>query len=130
MARGRWSRSGADPYLLEACAGIVDPGETPEEAARREAQEEIGLEIGELRKIGTILPSAGTLTERMHLFIAEVSAEDARRNGGGNPHEGEDIEVVEVPLVELFDMARRGEIEDAKTLVLVQRLMLEERRRC
>ena len=63
----------------------------------------------------------------MHLYIAEVSAEDRRTNGGGNPHEGEDIEVVEMPLVELFDMAMRGEIEDAKTLVLVQRLMLEER---
>ena len=35
--------TGADPYLLEACAGIIDPGETPEEAARREAEEEIGV---------------------------------------------------------------------------------------
>ena len=103
--RGPLVAIGADPYLLEACAGIVDPGETPDEAARREANEETGLEIGELRKIGTILTSAGTLTERMHLYIAEVSAEDRRTNGGGNPHEGEDIEVVEMPLVELFDMA-------------------------
>ena len=42
--------TGADPYLLEACAGIIDPGETPEEAARRETEEEIGVTIGSLRK--------------------------------------------------------------------------------
>jgi nudix-type nucleoside diphosphatase (YffH/AdpP family) len=103
--------AGADPFLLEACAGILDPGETPEEAARREAEEEIGLKVGKLRKIGTVVPSAGTLTERMHLFIAEVSDHDRTESGGGNPHEGEDIEVVEVPLPELFDRARSGGID-------------------
>jgi hypothetical protein len=82
--------------------------------------------VGSLRKIGTVVPSAGTLTERMHLFIAEVSAADKTEDGGGNPNEGEDIEVVEIPLSELYDKARRGEIEDAKTLILVQRLMIEE----
>jgi GDP-mannose pyrophosphatase NudK len=118
--------AGVDPFLLEACAGIIDPGESPEETARREAEEEIGLKIGSLRKIGVVVPSAGTLTERMHLFVAEVSAADRTEDGGGNPHEGEDIDIVEVPLAELFDKARRGEIEDAKTLILVQHLMLEE----
>jgi nudix-type nucleoside diphosphatase (YffH/AdpP family) len=117
---------GADPYLLEACAGIIDPGESPEEAARREAEEEIGVKVGVLRSLGSIVPSAGTLTERMHLYVAEVSAEDRGGTGGGNPHEGEDIEVVELPLAELYDMARRGAIEDAKTLIIVQWLMLEE----
>lgn len=117
----------ADPFLLEACAGILDPGENAEDAARREAEEEMGITIGSMRKIGTVVPSAGTLTERMHLFIAEVCERDVKENGGGgNPLEGEDIEVVEMPLAELFEMARRGEIADAKTLILVQRLMLEE----
>lgn len=119
-------RDGGDPYLLEVCAGIVDPGETPEQAARREAEEEIGLAIGAMRKVGVVVPSAGTLTERMHLFIAEVLSADRTAKGGGNPHEGENIEVVEVPLAALFDRARRGEIDDAKTLLLVQRLMIEE----
>ena len=115
-----------DPYLLEACAGLIDPGETPEETARREAEEEIGLKIGALRSLGTILPSIGTLTERMFLFVAEVSAADRTENGGGNPHEGEEIEVVEMPLAELFQMARDGRIVDAKTLVIAQRLIIEE----
>jgi nudix-type nucleoside diphosphatase (YffH/AdpP family) len=117
---------GSDPFLLEACAGIIDPGESAGETARREAEEELGIKVRALRKLGSILPSAGALTERMHLFVAEVSAEDRVVGGGGNPHEGERIETVEVPLAELYEMARRGEIEDAKTLVIVQRLMLEE----
>ena len=116
---------GAAAYLLEACAGIVEAGETPEQAARREAGEEIGYRIDALRKIGTIYPSAGMLTEQMHLFVAHVSAEDRVGVGGGNSHEGEAIEVVEFPLDDLFGMARRGSIVDAKTLILVQHLLLE-----
>lgn len=116
----------ADPYLLEACAGILDPGETPEIAARREAAEELGVKIGKLQSLGSVVPSAGTLTERVHLFIAELSGDEARGNGGGVAHEGETIEVVEMPLAELYEMARRGAIEDAKTLILVQHLMLGE----
>ncbi len=115
-----------DPYLLEACAGIIDPGETPEEAARREADEEIGVKIGALRSFGCVLPSAGTTTERMYLFVADVAAADRVANGGGNAHEGENIEVVEIPLPELYAMAKRGAITDAKTLIVVQRLMLED----
>jgi nudix-type nucleoside diphosphatase (YffH/AdpP family) len=118
--------NGGDPFLLEACAGIIDPGESAEETARREAEEELGIKVGGLRKLGSILPSAGALTERIHLFVAEVSADDRVVGGGGNPHEGERIETVEVPLTKLYEMARQGRIEDAKTLVIVQRLMLEE----
>jgi GDP-mannose pyrophosphatase NudK len=119
-------RDGRDPYLLEVCAGIVDAGETPEQAARREAEEEIGLKVGAMRKVGVVVPSAGTLTERMHLFIAEVALGDRVGKGGGNPKEGEDIEIVEVALADLFERARRGEIADAKTLILVQHLMIGE----
>jgi nudix-type nucleoside diphosphatase (YffH/AdpP family) len=118
--------SSDNPYLLEACAGIVDPGETPEIAARREAEEEVGLKIGAMRSLGTILPSIGTTSEKMHLFVAEISDGDRTEPGGGVPHEGEEIEVVELRLAELYAMARDGRLNDAKTLVIVQRLMLEE----
>jgi len=115
-----------DPYLLEACAGLIDPGETPEETARREGMEEVGLKLGALRSLGTVYPSIGTITEKMHLFLAEVSEADRIHEGGGVDHEGENIEVLEIPLTELFQMARDGRIPDAKTLIVVQRLMLEE----
>jgi hypothetical protein len=61
----------------------------------------------------------------MHLFVAEVTGNEIARGGGGNPHEGEQIEIVELPLTKLYAMAQRGEIEDAKTLIILQRLMLE-----
>ena len=116
--------NGHDPYPLEACAGIVEAGETPEECALREAEEELGLHLKSVRPVQIILPSAGTLTERMHLFLATYSSADRKTDGGGNEHEGEAIEIVEMPLDELYAAARRGEIEDAKTLVLVFTLML------
>ena len=114
-----------DPFLLEACAGIIDPGEAPEQSARREAEEEIGFRIEKLRHVADVYPSAGTLTEKMHLFLADVSAGDRSTRGGGKEGEGENIEVVDVPLADLFAMARAGRIDDAKTLILVQALMLE-----
>ena len=105
--------------------GIIDPGETPEICARREAEEEIGFRLRDLRPCGSVVPSAGTLTERMYLYIAEVSCRDRVGEGGGVAQEGEAIEIVEIALPELFRMARAGEIEDAKTLILVQSLMLD-----
>jgi GDP-mannose pyrophosphatase NudK len=116
----------ADPFLLEVCAGIIDPGETPEQTARREATEEVGVTVRDLRHIGDVFPSAGTLTEQMHLYIAEIASADRTAPGGGMEGEGENIEVVEMPLPELFRMAREGRIIDAKTLILTQVLMIEE----
>jgi nudix-type nucleoside diphosphatase (YffH/AdpP family) len=118
--------NGDEPFLLEACAGILDPGEKAEEAARREAEEEIGFQIGSMRKVATVLPSAGTLTERMHLFIRRSVGAGPDRRWRGKAGEGENIEIVDVPLSELFERARRGEIADAKTLILVQQLMIDE----
>jgi nudix-type nucleoside diphosphatase (YffH/AdpP family) len=115
--------AGCQPYVLEACSGVLDAGEGAEAGARREAIEETGYALRSLRRIGAVAPSIGTLTERIELFVGEAGERVA--NGGGNPKEGEDIETVEVPLAELFRMAAAGEIEDAKTLILVQRLMLE-----
>jgi GDP-mannose pyrophosphatase NudK len=118
--------SGApDAYLLETSAGIIDPGETPEKAARREAEEELGLTVRKLRSLGSVMPSAGALTERVHLFVAEATSADRANAGGGLAHEGESLEVVEVPLPDLFAMARDGTLEDSKTLIIVQRLMIE-----
>jgi nudix-type nucleoside diphosphatase (YffH/AdpP family) len=115
---------GRAPFSLEACSGLLDEGESPEAAARREVLEETGYELRTLRRIGEVAPSIGTLTERIHLFVAEVG--EKVRAGGGDADEGEDVEIVELPRMTLFDMAARGEIVDAKTLVLVQRLMLEQ----
>ena len=73
----------------------------------------------------TIYTSPGAMTEKMHIFLATYGLQDRRSDGGGLDEEGEDIEIVEMPLDELFKMARGGAINDAKTLILVQTLILE-----
>lgn len=103
--------------LLEAVAGIIDPGETPEQAAQREALEETGHEVRDLRKITAGYSSPGTLTEFFHLYAGLYDADSRRHDGGGIAHEGEDIEVVELGFDELRQMLARGEIRDAKTFI-------------
>ena len=71
-------------------------------------------------------PESVELLQAAVAALKKVSAADLSSRGRGNPHEGENIEVVEVPLATLYQMARQGTIEDAKTLIIVQRLMLEE----
>ena len=116
---------GDDPFLLEACAGLIDAGETPPQAAIREAEEELGLHLEAVRKVGEVYASPGALTEKIHLFLATYGLQDRKSDGSGLDHEGEDIEIVEMPLDELFKMTRAGTIADAKTLILVQKLILQ-----
>jgi nudix-type nucleoside diphosphatase (YffH/AdpP family) len=108
--------------LWEACAGLLEPGEAPADCARREALEEMGYEITDLELVGAVFSSPGTLTERMHLFLARYEPDGQTDDGGGVHHEGEDIETVEVSLDELARMADDGTIADAKTMVIVQTL--------
>ncbi|HSG95265.1 MAG TPA: NUDIX hydrolase, partial [Afifellaceae bacterium] len=117
--------TGDDPFLLEVCAGLIDDGETPDDAAIREAEEELGLHLETVRNVGAVYSSPGALTEKIHLFLATYDLQDRKSDGGGLDHEGEDILIVEMPLGELFKMARTGAITDAKTLVLVQKLILQ-----
>jgi GDP-mannose pyrophosphatase NudK len=123
--RAAKAEAAGDGWMLEAAAGFVDEGESPEEAAIREAEEELGLRLGAVRKVGSVMPASGILTEVLHLYLAEYAAADRVAEGGGAAGEGELIEVVELPLAELFAMARDGRLDDAKTLILVQALMLE-----
>ena len=67
--------------------------------------------------------SPGSVTERLHLFTAEYTAAD--RVGAGGGHEGEDIEVVEVTLKDALAMVDRGEIIDAKTILLLYHVRLK-----
>ena len=115
-----------DPFLLEVCAGLIDEGETTERAMHREAEEELGFRIDGLEAAGRVIMSPGCLTETIGLYLATYSEAGKVSDGGGLDHEGEDIEVIEMPLDELFEVARSGALLDAKTLILVQALMLRE----
>jgi len=116
-----WLNGYKEP-LLEATAGIIDDGETPEACAMREVIEETGYAVSNVRNIAEVYTSPGTLTERLYLYLADYDESSKRNDGGGLRSEGEDIEVVELGIPALKDMAARGEILDAKTLILIHAL--------
>lgn len=105
--------------LIEAIAGALD-GDDPETCVRREAMEEAGVRIENPKQVFHCFMSPGAVTERMHLFVAHYSTASRTANGGGLADEGEDIEVLELPLSRALDMVASGEICDAKTIMLLQ----------
>jgi nudix-type nucleoside diphosphatase (YffH/AdpP family) len=113
----------ADGMLVEVCAGLLD-NEAPEVAIRREVQEETGFDVRMPRKVFQAFMSPGSVTERLHFFVAEYDAGDRVGAGGGNASEGEDIEVLELPLDRALAMIGTGEIQDGKTIVLLQHAAL------
>jgi nudix-type nucleoside diphosphatase (YffH/AdpP family) len=115
--------SGSDGLLVEAIAGIVDDEDgDPAETARREAMEEAGLELTAMEPVGKPYSSPGTVTERVHLFLGEIAPHATRGSGGGVASEHEQIEVLELPLDLLAELADTGGLEDMKTLLLVETL--------
>ena len=116
----------ADPMILEVTAGLIDPGEEPEEAAMREAEEELGFRLRDLQLASSFYVSPGTLTERIYAYLASYSLNDRVGEGGGLEEEGEDIIVEEIALDELGEAVLQGTLRDAKTILLVQYLMLSE----
>jgi nudix-type nucleoside diphosphatase (YffH/AdpP family) len=105
-----------DGMLIEACAGLLD-NQSPEEAIRREAEEELGVKVGEVRKVLESYMSPGSVTEKLFFFVAEYDSPAGEV--AGNSEEGEDIEVVELGLDEALDWIDNGRIQDAKTIILL-----------
>lgn len=107
-----------DGWTIEAIAGMIDPGETPEESARRELQEEAGLTIETFEHIATFYPSPGGSSEQIYLYYSEVSGRQARyKKTGGLLASGEDIKVVELTLTDALARIKTGKIADAKTIM-------------
>ncbi|MBN3567738.1 NUDIX domain-containing protein [Burkholderia cenocepacia] len=117
--------SGHDGMLLEATAGLLDD-ETPEARIRAEAEEETGYRVRGVRKVFEAFMSPGSVTEKLHFFVGEYDASLRTSAGGGIAEEGEDLEVVEMPLLAALDAIERGEIVDAKTIMLLQYVALRE----
>ena len=113
----------ADGWLIETAAGLLDEAD-PETRIRAEAEEEIGYRLREVRAVFDVYTSPGSVTERLHCFVADYDAEDRVSAGGGQAEEGEDIEVLELPFDEAFAMIGDGRIRDAKTIMLLQHAAL------
>lgn len=107
------------PGLLEACAGTLDPGEAPADCMRREAMEEMGLKVGELRFLFEAFVSPAASTEKLYFFVAPYGPQARIADGGGMEEEGEEIEVVETDFAEILREAEAGAIRDGKTLTLL-----------
>ena len=116
--------AGEHAYLLEVPAGFIDDGETPMQAALREAQEETGYKIVKATPAFAAFMSPGSVTEKLHGFYAAVTDADRIAAGGGLDDEQEDLEVVELAFADAMEMVEAGEIIDAKTIMLLQHAAL------
>ena len=111
--------NGHDDLMIEAAAGMLDDA-SPKTRIRAEAEEETGYRLGEVRKIFEAFMSPGAVTEKLHFFVAEYEASMRVGAGGGIADEGEDIEVLELPIDSALAMIADGRIADAKTIMLLQ----------
>ncbi|PWC12905.1 ADP-ribose diphosphatase [Brenneria corticis] len=111
------------PWLLELVAGMIEPGESLEQVARREAQEEAGLAVGRCRQIVSYLASPGGTSERLTVMVGEV---DARTAAGihGLAEENEDIRVHVVSREQAYQWVEDGIIDNAASVIALQWLAL------
>ncbi|TXR51419.1 NUDIX domain-containing protein [Reinekea thalattae] len=115
----------ANPWLIELVAGMIDTDESPEQVARREAQEEAGVEVGRMEFICRYLPSPGGTNERIHLYVGEV---DSRCASGvhGLDYEGEDIQVLTPSFDEGLQWLEQGVINNAASVIALQWFALNQ----
>lgn len=109
----------ADGMMIEACAGLLDK-DNAEDCIKRETEEETGYKISAVKKVFEAYMSPGSVTEMLYFFVAEYSSEMKVNEGGGIAHEEENIEVLELSFDEALRMMANGQINDAKTIMLLQ----------
>lgn len=105
--------------MIEIVAGKVDGNENHRDTVKREVKEEVGYEVKEenLLYISSFFASPGYSSEMIHVYAATVNQEDKVSDGGGVQGEHENIEILNIPAPEFFNMFVRGEIIDAKSII-------------
>ncbi|MEH0832876.1 ADP-ribose diphosphatase [Pectobacterium cacticida] len=111
------------PWLFELVAGMIEPGESHEDVARREAQEEAGLRIGRCRPIISYLASPGGTSERLAVMVGEVDTRSAQ-GVHGLVEENEDIRVHVVSREQSYQWVEAGIIDNAASVIALQWLAL------
>lgn len=122
---GPWARGDTRPWLLEPVAGRRDPGESPEQAALREMEEEAGISRARLHRIAGYYPSPGAVSEYLEAYVAACDLSGA---GGvfGRDDEGEDIRAIVLPLAEAQAAAADGAIRSGPLLLSLSWLALNK----
>jgi ADP-ribose pyrophosphatase len=103
--------------ILELVAGVVDPGESPEQTLIRELKEEIGASGAKIQPFAQVFASPGYSTEMLNMFYVEVEGSEPPNPTGGLEAEGEDLQVVELTPTEATERIDQGTFQDAKTLL-------------
>ena len=108
-----------DGMMIEVCAGLLD-GDNPADCVRKETEEETGYKISNVKKVMQPYMSPGSVTEILYLFVGEYDESMKVSEGGGAENETENIEVLELDFEKAMDMITTGEINDSKTIMLLQ----------
>ncbi|MEI6002593.1 NUDIX domain-containing protein [Paraburkholderia bengalensis] len=111
--------NGHEGMLIETPAGLLEEA-SPEARIRAEVEEETGYRVESVRKVFEAFMSPGSVTEKLFFFVAEYDAGARVSRGGGIADEGEDIEVMELPIDDALAMVAHGAIMDGKTIMLLQ----------
>ncbi len=119
-------KSSTNGWSLEIIAGLVDEGETALQCAIRETFEETGYQVKSLEFVFTYFASIGISDELVHLYYGQVESVDKIAEGGGLAHENEDLAIREVSLEELIEGIRTGKINDGKSIIGIQWLLLKK----
>ncbi|RPD96510.1 NUDIX domain-containing protein [Aureibaculum marinum] len=113
-----------DGMSIEVCAGLLDEDD-PITCIKKEAEEETGYQIDKVKQVFKIYSTPGAVTEKIYYFIGEYDDSMKVNEGGGLASESEEIEVLEYDFKTAFEMIKTGEINDAKTVILLQYAMIE-----
>ncbi len=113
-------RCGPEKIMLEMPGGLVDPGETPEQAAKRELQEEVGYEVGRIEYLGKVYGNAWDNAVH-HYFIAR----DCKPSAVQNPEELEEIEVTTISIAEFIQNAKQARMTDTQGVLLAYDMLKE-----
>jgi len=123
---GPMARGDAQAWQLEPIAGRVDPSETPEAAARREAVEEAGLVLDRLIEVARYYPSPGALSEYLYSYVALVDLPDGVAGVFGVADEAEDIRSHLIPFDRLMALVASGEVQNAPLILTALWLQREK----
>src|SRR5256885_16160079 len=115
--------NGYDGLLIETVAGKLD-NESPQVRIRAEAEEEIGYRLGEIKKVFEAFMSPGSVSEKIHFFVAEYQPKMRIGSGGGLPAEGEAIEPLELPLHQPRTRIGDGRIVEAQRVICLPNALL------